>query len=81
MPLRYKNVRTKESNFYFIFFIYLKAFALFCGIGIQNIIMYEKVVRSMHMQQVALDVLSYHASAKHEEVKQLMVFIHFIKKI
>lgn len=49
-----------------------KAFALFCGIGIQNIIMYEKVVRAMNMQQVALDVLSYHASAKHDEVKQLI---------
>jgi hypothetical protein len=50
-----------------------KAFALFCGIGIQNIIIYEKVVRAMNMQQVALDVLSFHASSKSEEVELLLV--------
>ncbi len=48
-----------------------KAFALFCGIGIQNIMMYEKVVSALNMQQVALDVLSYHASSSQEEVNSL----------
>jgi hypothetical protein len=55
-----------------------KAFALFCGIGIQNIMMYEKVVKAMHMQQVAFDVLSYHATAKHDEVQQLMVNLNIL---
>ena len=50
-----------------------KAFALFCGIGIQNIMMYEKVVRAMNMQQVALDVLSYHASSSQDEVDRFLV--------
>ncbi|RNA41546.1 dual 3 -5 -cyclic-AMP and -GMP phosphodiesterase 11-like isoform X4, partial [Brachionus plicatilis] len=49
-----------------------EAFALFCGIGIQNIMMYEKVVRAMNMQQVALDVLSYHVSSNQDEVDRLI---------
>lgn len=35
--------------------------------------MYEKVVRAMNMQQVAFDVLSYHASSSYDEVKKLVV--------
>ena len=54
-------------------FLLKKAFALFCGIGIQNIMMYEKVVRAMNMQQVALDVLSYHTSSNQDEVDRLLV--------
>ena len=34
--------------------------------------MYEKVVGALNMQQVALDVLSYHVSSTQEEVKVLM---------
>lgn len=48
-----------------------KAFALFCGIGIQNVMMYEKVIRAMNMQQVALDVLSYHSSPDVDDVEKL----------
>jgi hypothetical protein len=33
--------------------------------------MYEKVVSALNMQQVALDVLSYHASSSQEEVNTL----------
>jgi hypothetical protein len=57
-----------------------KAVALFCGIGIQNIMMYEKVVRAMNMQQVALDVLSYHVSSNQDEVDKLIVTILKIEK-
>jgi hypothetical protein len=65
------NAYIKNANF--------KAFALFCGIGIQNIMMYEKVVRAMNMQQVALDVLSYHVSSNQDEVSRLVVIlIYFI---
>lgn len=35
--------------------------------------MYEKVVRAMNMQQVALDVLSYHVSSSQDEVDRLAV--------
>ena len=34
--------------------------------------MYEKVVRAMNMQQVALDVLSYHVSSSQEECDRLV---------
>jgi hypothetical protein len=33
--------------------------------------MYEKVVRALNMQQVALDVLSYHVSSSQEECEAL----------
>jgi hypothetical protein len=65
-------------QFFFNRMFQIKAFALFCGIGIQNIIIYEKVVRAMNMQQVALDVLSYHASSKSDEVELLLVSTVFI---
>jgi hypothetical protein len=34
--------------------------------------MYEKVVRALNMQQVALDVLSYHVSSSQEECEALI---------
>lgn len=55
-----------------------QAFALFCGIGVQNIMMYEKVLRASNMQQVALDVLSYHLSSNQQEVDNLAVIIIII---
>lgn len=69
------EVKQEKINLKKILINYLKAFALFCGIGIQNIMMYEKVVRAMNMQQVALDVLSYHVSSNQEEVDRLIVRI------
>jgi len=40
-----------------------EAFAIFCGIGIHNTKMYEGACKLMAKQKVALDCLSYHASA------------------
>ncbi|XP_072177663.1 cGMP-specific 3',5'-cyclic phosphodiesterase-like isoform X4 [Diadema setosum] len=48
-----------------------EAFAIFCGLGIHNTQMYENAMRLMAKQQVALDVLSYHATAQPEEVTKL----------
>lgn len=48
-----------------------EAFTIFCGLGINNTIMYNKVSKAMALQKVALDVLSYHASATQQEVEQL----------
>lgn len=42
--------------------------------------MYEKVVRAMNMQQVALDVLSYHVSSNQDEVDRLAVIKFLIQK-
>ncbi|XP_076829166.1 cGMP-specific 3',5'-cyclic phosphodiesterase isoform X2 [Brachyhypopomus gauderio] len=50
---------------------FLEAFAIFCGLGIQNTQMYETVERAMAKQEVALEVLSYHASAGEEETRAL----------
>uniref|UniRef100_A0A8C6NR24 Phosphodiesterase n=1 Tax=Nothobranchius furzeri TaxID=105023 RepID=A0A8C6NR24_NOTFU len=50
---------------------FLEAFAIFCGLGIQNTQMYETVERAMAKQEVTLEVLSYHASATEEESQEL----------
>ncbi|XP_062849191.1 cGMP-specific 3',5'-cyclic phosphodiesterase [Trichomycterus rosablanca] len=52
---------------------FLEAFAIFCGLGIQNTQMYETVERAMAKQEVTLEVLSYHASAAEEETRALEV--------
>ena len=36
---------------------FVEAFAIFCGMGIQNVRMYEKTVVAMAKQQVTLEVL------------------------
>lgn len=48
-----------------------EAFAIFCGLGIHNTLMYEKVVKIMAKQRVTFEVLSYHATAPLEEAKKL----------
>nr|XP_020450522.1 cGMP-specific 3',5'-cyclic phosphodiesterase isoform X2 [Monopterus albus] len=50
---------------------FLEAFAIFCGLGIQNTQMYETVERAMAKQEVTLEVLSYHATAAEEELREL----------
>uniref|UniRef100_H0X8J2 Phosphodiesterase n=1 Tax=Otolemur garnettii TaxID=30611 RepID=H0X8J2_OTOGA len=44
------------------------AFVIFCGLGINNTIMYDQVKKSWAKQSVALDVLSYHATCSKAEV-------------
>ena len=46
-------------------------FATFCGLGIHNVMMYERIAKSMARQKVALEVLSYHASATVEETDHI----------
>ena len=46
---------------------FVEAFAIFCGMGINNVRMYEKAVVAMAKQQVTLEVLSYHAAAPLED--------------
>lgn len=48
-----------------------EAFAIFCGLGIHNTLMYEKVLKIMAKQRVTFEVLSYHATAPLEEAKKL----------
>ncbi|XP_064800791.1 dual 3',5'-cyclic-AMP and -GMP phosphodiesterase 11A [Oncorhynchus masou masou] len=45
-----------------------EAFVIFCGLGINNTIMYDQVKKSWAKQSVALDVLSYHATCSKTEV-------------
>ena len=52
---------------------YLQAFAIFCGLGIHNCQMYEGACKLMAKQSVALEVLSYHASAPQEETDRIKV--------
>lgn len=41
---------------------FVEAFAIFCGMGIQNVRMYEKTCQIMAKQQVTLEVLRYRPS-------------------
>lgn len=49
-----------------------EAFAIFCGLGIHNSQMYEQACKLLAKQSVAMEVLSYHASAQQAEVDKIM---------
>uniref|UniRef100_A0A8D8WKA7 Phosphodiesterase n=2 Tax=Cacopsylla melanoneura TaxID=428564 RepID=A0A8D8WKA7_9HEMI len=49
-----------------------EAFTIFCGLGINNTIMYSEVEKAMTRQKVSLEVLSYHTKATDLEVQELM---------
>ncbi|XP_061185822.1 cGMP-specific 3',5'-cyclic phosphodiesterase-like isoform X2 [Saccostrea echinata] len=51
----------------------IEAFSIFTGLGIHNCQMYENACRLMAKQSVALEVLSYHATAQQEETDKLVV--------
>ncbi|KAK4876089.1 hypothetical protein RN001_012511 [Aquatica leii] len=48
-----------------------EAFAIFCGLGIHNTQMYESACKLMAKQKVALECLSYHATASNEVTEKL----------
>ncbi|XP_032903708.1 dual 3',5'-cyclic-AMP and -GMP phosphodiesterase 11A-like [Amblyraja radiata] len=48
-----------------------EAFVIFCGLGINNTLMYNEVKKSWAKQAVALDLLSYHATCSKVEVDRL----------
>ncbi|KAK7582390.1 hypothetical protein V9T40_013835 [Parthenolecanium corni] len=48
-----------------------EAFAIFCGLGIHNTQMYENACKLMAKQKVALECLSYHATATLEDTNKL----------
>ncbi|XP_046384320.1 cGMP-specific 3',5'-cyclic phosphodiesterase-like isoform X2 [Ischnura elegans] len=48
-----------------------EAFAIFCGLGIHNTQMYENACKLMAKQKVALECLSYHATASLEDTDKL----------
>ncbi|XP_059219754.1 cGMP-specific 3',5'-cyclic phosphodiesterase [Stomoxys calcitrans] len=49
-----------------------EAFAIFCGLGIHNTQMYENACKLMAKQKVALECLSYHATAPQEQTDKLV---------
>lgn len=49
-----------------------EAFAIFCGLGIHNTQMYENTCKLMAKQKVALECLSYHATASAEQTQKLV---------
>lgn len=48
-----------------------EAFAIFCGLGIHNTQMYENACKLMAKQKVALECLSYHATASNTDTEKL----------
>lgn len=51
-----------------------EAFCIFCGLGINNTLIYDQLERSMAEKSVALEVLSYHATCSKVELNT------FVKK-
>ncbi|CAG7720295.1 unnamed protein product [Allacma fusca] len=51
--------------------ITFEAFAIFCGLGIHNTQLYESACKLMAKQSVALECLSYHATASPEDTERL----------
>ncbi|XP_054260068.1 cGMP-specific 3',5'-cyclic phosphodiesterase [Macrosteles quadrilineatus] len=49
-----------------------EAFAIFCGLGIHNTQMYENACKLMAKQKVALECLSYHATASSDDTARLI---------
>lgn len=49
-----------------------EAFAIFCGLGIHNTQMYENACKLMAKQKVALECLSYHATASNDDTEKLL---------
>lgn len=49
-----------------------EAFAIFCGLGIHNTQMYENACKLMAKQKVALECLSYHATASNDVTSKLI---------
>ncbi|XP_053976534.1 cGMP-specific 3',5'-cyclic phosphodiesterase-like isoform X1 [Hylaeus volcanicus] len=49
-----------------------EAFAIFCGLGIHNTQMYESACKLMAKQKVALECLSYHATASNDDTIKLI---------
>ncbi|XP_030573302.1 cGMP-specific 3',5'-cyclic phosphodiesterase isoform X1 [Drosophila novamexicana] len=49
-----------------------EAFAIFCGLGIHNTQMYENACKLMAKQKVALECLSYHATAGQDQTEKLI---------
>ena len=48
-------------------------FSAFCGLGIHNVLMYERIFKALAKQKVALEVLSYHAAAPSNEAERMAV--------
>lgn len=63
--------QNNESSFSELDVSILEAFAIFCGLGIHNTQMYESACKLMAKQKVALECLSYHATASQDQTIKL----------
>jgi hypothetical protein len=78
----YIALRSCRAPFLYCYTLYsrvFQAFTIFCGLGINNCLLYDEVARAAARQAVALEVLSYHAAISAEEVQKLKVRVtgHF----
>ncbi|XP_044003079.1 cGMP-specific 3',5'-cyclic phosphodiesterase [Aphidius gifuensis] len=63
--------KDNQSSFTDLDVSIFEAFAIFCGLGIHNTQMYESACKLMAKQKVALECLSYHATASNEDAVKL----------
>lgn len=67
-----QNIQENETSFTDTDVSIIEAFAIFCGLGIHNTQMYENACKLMAKQKVALECLSYHATATQEQTIKLV---------
>ena len=48
-------------------------FGTFCGLGLHNVMMYEKIAVASARNKVAFEILSFHASSGQDDASRLMV--------
>ncbi|XP_047136908.1 dual 3',5'-cyclic-AMP and -GMP phosphodiesterase 11A isoform X1 [Hydra vulgaris] len=53
----------------------IEGFAIFSGLGINNCIMYDKILKGKAQQTVAIEALSYHTNARQVDVDKLKLSI------
>lgn len=70
--IRLVNVQEDETSFTDTDVSIIEAFAIFCGLGIHNTQMYENACKLMAKQKVALECLSYHATATQTQTMKLV---------
>lgn len=58
-----------------MFYCLWQLFGTFCGLGLHNVMMYEKISVASARNKVAFDILSYHASSSQDEASRLMVSV------
>lgn len=66
-------VKEQQDTFTEVDVVTFEALAIFFGLALRSVFLYEDALKLTARQQIALEVLVYHASASMEETVEFMV--------